>query len=190
MSKIKVLDNVLPPKICTFITHLLFNRNSWTIARDKPSDQDNIDEFFNRKEPNDAGFFIKTREEYRDVQVNGQIDYQLNTFAIVAVGVIEHQLQLQNLSIQRIFWNYYTRVSKGVFHTDRSKEEGEKLGKETTSILLNLNDNNGYTEFETGEKFYSKAGQALVFPSTIPHVGVGPSDVNYRFNINICIDHN
>jgi hypothetical protein len=51
--------------------------------------------------------------------------------------------------------------------------------------LYNINTNNGYTEFETGEKIVSKANELILFDGKIKHRSVTQNDNNLRLNINI-----
>ena len=46
-------------------------------------------------------------------------------------------------------------------------------------------DNNGYTEFETGERIVSKANELIMFDGSIKHRSVTQTDANLRLNINI-----
>ena len=47
-----------------------------------------------------------------------------------------------------------------------------------------MNDNNGYTEFENGERVYSKANRAVIFDGQTMHSGVSCTDAKYRCVIN------
>ena len=51
--------------------------------------------------------------------------------------------------------------------------------------LYNINTNNGYTEFETGEKITSKANELILFNGKIKHRSVSQNDEQVRYNINI-----
>ena len=52
-------------------------------------------------------------------------------------------------------------------------------------LLLNLNDNNGYTEFENDHKVMSKANEAVIFDGNIKHRSVSQTDEDLRININL-----
>lgn len=76
--------------------------------------------------------------------------------------------------------NCYTNQGKHVenkLHTDNNKSH--------MVALYNINDNNGYTEFETGEKVVSKANELIIFDGSIKHKSVTQTDTNIRLNINI-----
>ena len=51
--------------------------------------------------------------------------------------------------------------------------------------LYNINTNNGYTEFETGEKITSKANELILFNGKIKHRSVSQNNEQVRYNINI-----
>ena len=80
--------------------------------------------------------------------------------------------------ITRFYWNLYSRSSKCIWHTD------ERGINEFVSIIYNLHDNDGGTEFESGF-IKSKDGEAIIFPSNLPHKGVGPKEYKWRLNLNI-----
>jgi hypothetical protein len=55
--------------------------------------------------------------------------------------------------------------------------------------VYNITSNDGGTWI--GDKFYkSEAGRAILFPSWIPHRGVGPRESRQRFILNIMFYHN
>ena len=51
--------------------------------------------------------------------------------------------------------------------------------------VLYMNDNNGYTYFEDGQKVESKENRALLFPSNLPHAGTSSTDTDLRVVLNI-----
>jgi len=53
-----------------------------------------------------------------------------------------------------------------------------------TTAVLYLNDNDGYTEFESGERVESVANRFVKFDSLTNHVGVTATDSNHRVLIN------
>jgi len=67
------------------------------------------------------------------------------------------------------------------FHTDLD----EYLDKEksTTSIFY-LNTNNGYTEFEDGEKINSVKNRLVTFPTKTLHRAVGQTNIDARIVLN------
>lgn len=59
-------------------------------------------------------------------------------------------------------------------------------GQANKSAVLYINDNNGYTLFESGEKVMSKANRLCVFDSQIPHSSVTCTDEKRRVVLNVC----
>lgn len=53
------------------------------------------------------------------------------------------------------------------------------------TLILYLEDSNGYTEFENGEKINSVKNRALLFDAHIPHQTVTQTDTMFRTNVNI-----
>ena len=51
--------------------------------------------------------------------------------------------------------------------------------------LYSINSNNGYTEFENGEKFVSKRNQLIIFDGKLKHRSVTQDDTHLRLNMNI-----
>ena len=51
--------------------------------------------------------------------------------------------------------------------------------------VLYMNDNNGYTYFEDGQKVKSKENRAVLFPSNLPHAGTSSTDTDLRVVLNI-----
>jgi hypothetical protein len=50
---------------------------------------------------------------------------------------------------------------------------------------LYINDNNGYTEFDTGEKVKSVQNRVVIFKNGLLHQGVSCTDVAKRLVLNI-----
>lgn len=79
--------------------------------------------------------------------------------------------------IDRIMWNYYSRSSTGVSHRDYH-EPGR------TSLIYNLSQTDGGTWI--GDQYYQgHQGRALVFPSELEHRGTGPVLQPHRLVLNV-----
>jgi hypothetical protein len=84
-----------------------------------------------------------------------------------------------NYVCDRIKTNLYTNQGKQIkhnFHTD--------IDKKHLVVLYSINDNNGYTELETGEKIMSKRNRLAIFDGMIKHRSVTQTDTNFRINYN------
>ena len=69
------------------------------------------------------------------------------------------------------------------FHYDLHKD-GKPCSTMTTGIYY-VNTNDGYTEFETGDKVESVANRFVKFPSNIKHRGVSQVDTKVRCVLNL-----
>ena len=69
------------------------------------------------------------------------------------------------------------------FHYDVHKD-GKPCPFMTTAIYY-VNTNDGYTEFETGDKVNSVANRLVKFPSDIKHRGVSQLDTKVRCVLNL-----
>ena len=86
--------------------------------------------------------------------------------------------KLEVKSLIRVKANCITLTDERVlhgFHTDYDDN--------VTSIYY-VNDNDGYTEFETGEKIESVKNRMVIFDSNIKHRGTSQTDKQVRVNIN------
>ena len=71
---------------------------------------------------------------------------------------------------------------KYMYHCDMSLED--HVSAQWTASILYINTNNGYTEFENGEKIESVANRLVSFPANIRHRGVTQTDEQTRILIN------
>jgi|TARA_R100000329_G_C7612215_1_gene217306 hypothetical protein len=79
----------------------------------------------------------------------------------------------------RYFWNFYRPSDVTEWHLDKSTS-GFK------SFVYNLHDSDGGTE--VGKKiYYDKEGEAKLFNSHARHRGLGPTETNFRLNLNCII---
>jgi len=90
------------------------------------------------------------------------------------------KLNIKKENLVRLKINCYTKSNEHnyhFFHTDWNYKH--------KVLLYNLNDNNGYTEFENNEKIISKANEAIIFDGNIKHRSVSQTDEDLRININL-----
>tara|TARA_R110002096_G_scaffold221362_1_gene410164 strand:- start:95 stop:613 length:519 start_codon:yes stop_codon:yes gene_type:complete len=127
----------------------------------------------------DCGFIFKSYDNETPF-VNNEI---LNTYANIIFDTVNDNSHLKFKIIKRIDWNWYHPGSTTKFHQD-------VLLDNHYSILYNLQDNDGGTEFIINNKndFYkSNQSEALVFPSKILHRGVAPKKDLNRFALNMVV---
>ena len=93
------------------------------------------------------------------------------------VPALKNKIKYQ--SLRRCSINLSTTPNnKSIFHTDY------KDNKVTTGILY-INENDGCTEFKTGEKIQSVPNTFVEFPSALMHRSISQTDNNYRIVLNI-----
>ena len=164
---IKVIKNILPPKVNKEILTLLKSTSGWYFGNDK-SDKD-----FLLHE--DEGLALRT---FGGNKVDHQNFLPLNLFAHIVSSIVCEKLNFNLKEIHRVNYNFYHGASKGNLHIDSDKDS-------FYSILYNLNTNDGYTKIN-GKKFFSNESEAIFFKSNIPHFGNRPSK-GLRYNLNIII---
>ena len=101
------------------------------------------------------------------------------------VPIIEHKFGISTL--YRIKLNLQLRLPESftyMFHSDLSHDFEEDVASHWTTAILYINTNNGYTEFENGEKIKSVANRLVMFPSNFKHRGVTQTDEQTRIMIN------
>jgi len=123
------------------------------------------------------GFNIITIDE-------GKIMYDsiLNVYGNIISEIIKNKLELDNYSIERLYWNLYLNKNNTQLHTDRDHSN-------FISIVYNLHTTDGGTEIN--KKFYPDImGQAKIFKSNVLHRGIGPIEDPVRFSLNIILKEN
>ena len=99
---------------------------------------------------------------------------------------------LNPLALHRVKFNATTKTPKIVekpLHVDVSGPQDHQ-GKYThvpdyQICVLYMNDNNGYTYFEDGQKVLSKENRAVIFSGDLLHAGTSCTDADLRVVLNI-----
>jgi hypothetical protein len=68
------------------------------------------------------------------------------------------------------------KIIKHGFHTDQNYN--------SSTAIFYINSNNGYTEFENGQKIYSEENKLVIFDNFIKHTGTTCTDQNERIVLN------
>ena len=85
-------------------------------------------------------------------------------------------------SMYRLNVNLCPKIgSTSNFHTDTNGKDNEEV---MTTAIFYLNTNNGYTEFESGERVESISNRLLEFPSSCRHRATGQTDTDKRIVLN------
>jgi len=98
--------------------------------------------------------------------------------------MVQKNMSMKFKDIKRIYWNWYHSTSLMEYHIDSNYDN-------LYSIIYNLHDNDGGTEFKLNDEiiFYkSVESKAIIFPSKISHRGVAPKKDLNRFSLNIITD--
>ena len=86
---------------------------------------------------------------------------------------------LNPLALIRVKANLLTKTNEIIkhgFHVDQNFK--------CTTAIFYVNTNNGYTEFESGEKVYSEENKLVIFDTFLKHSGTTCTDLNERIVIN------
>ena len=94
-------------------------------------------------------------------------------------GLLRQRADIDIKAIVRIKCNLYTRTEKIVQH-DMHKD----YDYSHTACILGINDCDGFTIFENGDKIESKANRMLIFDGLDKHCSTTCTDKKARININ------
>ena len=169
---ISKIDTKIPKETNRRIINELYSLKTWFFGFDK--DKKDI---FNKQ---DSGFSSITFIE-NEFFHNSDI---LNTYAQVIFDTVQKNSLMKFKKIVRINWNWYHSNSITKYHSDNEKDN-------SFSIVYNLHDNDGGTEFEINDKttlHKSIESEALLFPSKVSHRGVAPKTSLNRFSLNIILE--
>ena len=188
MSEIKIVDKFIHPREHEELQNVMRQKDfPWTLAP-KTGVMDNDGYGIRGQLESDAANPLNTQlnhwfSDYKYAQFSPFFKYVLpivNQQRIVAISRIKANLQLCT-----------ENPIKSDYHVDLSLRYGIQDIPEPhlTTIIYYVNTNNGYTEFETGEKVESVANRAVIFPNTLRHRGVSQTDTHYRavINLNLCL---
>jgi len=156
---IKLIENVFPKETSQKISHLCIDDHDFPFFYVKGVAREEDTDFF----------FIHIL--YDKNKINS---IHFNDIAVPLLGLIKYS------KLIRVKINCYTNQSNPItnsFHVDSNDPH--------MVALYSVNDNNGYIEFENGEKFISKANQLIVFNGKMRHRSISQTNTNVRLNINI-----
>ena len=169
----KLIENYLPDEMHKGICDIIWGRNfTWLNETTDINDNNNI------YCPKVIDFNAKVKQQHYLFTL--EPEKRFSPFFDQVMFPIMGKLEFT--SIQRAWvynYFYYPERTKYVFHTDERYPH--------TVYLYNLNTCDGYTEFESGEKFSSKANSMLVFDGSKKHRPVTQTDSPMRTNINIVV---
>ena len=166
------IDTGIPKRTNKRIIDELYSLQTWFFGLDI-----NIKNIVNKQ---DQGFSSITMSNEQTFVANDI----LNSFGYLVFDIVEKNSFMKFKKINRIYWNWYHPNSVMQYHCDDVRDN-------YFSILYNLHDNDGGTEFHINDKttFYkSNESEALLFPSKLLHKGVSPKINLNRFSLNIILE--
>ena len=160
---IKIFDNFLDKETFTQIKNFIMGDDMPWFFNNKVNEENNRDYYF-------------THTFFRQ----GKVFSSLNEKLIIP---LINQIKYKKLIAAKA--NLFTKKPKHIkygLHTDYPKDFSH------TTIILSINTNNGYTEFENGQKVESVENRLLIFDGQLLHQSVGQTDTKQRINLNINIE--
>jgi len=176
-DNIEILKLPIPKHLNNNIMNYLQREGKWNFVFDKDRNiSPSMKEVADPGPLTDAGL---ARITFSRGLEGTDVDNYLNNFAdLVYFHCVESSKKFRIKNICRYYWNLYSRSSKCLWHTDQHKID------EYVSIIYNLHDNDGGTEFKSG-KVNANEGEAIIFPSHYLHKGIGPKKYKWRMSLNI-----
>jgi len=163
----------LPKQLNLKIISSLINLQKWKIASDVSTEKERTNRLLTTN-MYDGGFYYESYNLFKKINE----DSELNLYAEIILFSILEKLKFKDVTLIRFWWNYYNKSSKGQFHKDYFEDN-------MYSFVYSLNTNNGGTYIKDENTFFrSNEGEVLLFKSNEKHMGVGPTDICSRFNLN------
>ena len=160
MERIEIIDNFLPDNVFYPLYDLLSSTNfPWYFNDFVVDENSSLDNY-----------------QFTHTFINSSRDIVYTPFHSFITPIIE---KLGVKKLERVKANLNTRTSnhiEGGYHIDTDK-------KVTTSILY-MNTNNGWTEFEEGDKIDCVQNRIVTFNSNMMHTGYTCTDQKRKMVIN------
>lgn len=172
-KKFKVIDNYLPIEKFNELLGIINNTSfTWSLAPQLLGDgTDNPDDYY----------FTRVLVEKGREMYPGS-----SKIVRTLLEPVAERLQ-KNLFVTRSKINLFLKQKSHYgygMHQDVIDGNGD-LAKNYHSLLIYLEDSNGYTEFADGNICKSKKNRAIFFKSDVPHQTITSTDTLFRKNINI-----
>ena len=171
----KIIENYLPEdSLQKIIKYIEFPQRCWFFCK--------------MANPNSKENDFQLMHNMIDFDENGNKVEHCFNFTDVEKDVVNRLIKPydkgKGLELFRLRMNMFLKTQdheKGLgYHTDLLH------GDDITTMLIYLEDSNGYTEFKkTKERIESKRNRALIFNSQIEHQTIMQTDIPIRRNINI-----
>jgi hypothetical protein len=166
MSNIKIIDN--------FLLDLEYNRLCNEVFKNQY--------FPWWYSPTNCGDEVLCQEKYNYQFVHLiYYDNQPKSEYYFLIAPFLHHLKIKSLIKAKFNCNPFgDKIVEHGYHIDTIDDSYNS----TTGVYY-LNDSDGYTKFETGEKVNSVANRLVLFPSNLRHTGTNCTDVQARYVLNI-----
>ena len=154
----EIIENVVENDYCDFLSNKLPSA-SWKITENDKSTR------------SDTGMLFSVV----DVEFKTYADYLIESYFLKSNFVYE------NVTITKIFYNYYNQSSSGVYHQNHNEEN-------IMSLIITLNDCDGGTYVGNGF-IPSEKGKLIAFDSTDKHRSVGPKKHKQSYVLNVMFSY-
>lgn len=191
-KNIEHLENVCDDNFNQFVVRLLRDQRGWRICPDDwdykiENDMKGSAYSKNLEGRSDTGLLLHT---YNDAPCDEDDSHQYESLNTLAQFIFESVMAkskyvYHDIELIRILWNYYNRASTGIYHVDKDFIDGKKY----FSVVYHLNTCDGGTIIEKNPMIPSVSGNAMIFPSNLPHRGVGPTKEPTRYVLNILLHY-
>ena len=163
----KIIDNYLSDNLFNDVYDYIHNTNIFWLLGKKANDNSTNEHHFHLFH----NFIYDSKPVYKNS----------NKLPVEIMSVYAKQVK-QNFEIGRARANLFIKTSNIQQHMGFHKDA---KSDEDYTLLLYLEDSNGYTNFKDGYKVESKKNRAVIFSTALYHETVTQTNTLYRSNINI-----
>lgn len=183
-TKEKMIEKIklpIPRQINFDVIQYLGHHNFWNFVFDHDRETaPPFSQIMDSGPTTDSGFATITYSINNHMKGTRPDEY-LNNFGNWVYNFCRENSKVYNIiRLERLYWNLYSRTSKCKLHDDMS-------ARNFTSIIYNFLDNDGGTQIQEHGFFPAKEREAVLFPSTLLHKGVGPTKNKWRLSLNLIV---
>lgn len=189
-NKIEFIEKACDDHFNQFVVKLLRDQRGWRICPDDwdekiAGDMQDSEYAKDLGVHSDTGLLLHTFNDAPYDDDDSTLYEGLNTLAqyIFESVMDKSKYVYYDIELVRILWNYYNRASTGIYHVDKDFTKGHQY----FSVVYHLNTCDGGTIIEQNEMVPSVSGNAMIFPSNLPHRGVGPKKDPARYVLNFLL---
>lgn len=190
-KKIELIENACDDHFNQFVLRLLRDQRGWRICPDDwdvkiESDMKDSQYAKDMGRFSDTGLLLHSFNDAPYDEDDSSTYESLNTLAqyIFESVMDKSKYEYHDIELVRILWNYYNRASTGIYHVDKDFTD-----KKYFSVIYYLHTCDGGTIIEKNPMIPSVSGNAVIFPSNLPHRGIGPTKDSARFVLNFLLHY-